>query len=72
MKALEILNSIITIISIGVISVGLINSCEQIKEAEKSQEQLEELQKDIEKQIDQISGLIDEPKPEPVIRDVWS
>jgi hypothetical protein len=48
----------------------MFQSCQALKEAEESQERLKELQKEIEDQLQ--SGLIDEPNPKPIIRDLWS
>ena len=70
MKTLNAFSSLVSLISIFFVIVGMFQSCEALKEAEESQERLEELQKEIEDQLQ--SGLIDEPNPKPIIRDLWS
>jgi hypothetical protein len=70
MKTLNAFSSLVSGLCAVFLIIGMFQSCEALKEAEESQERLKELQKEIEDQIQ--SGLIDEPNPKPIIRDVWS
>lgn len=70
MKTIDAFSSLASALCAVFLLIGLFQSCTALKEAEESQKRLEELQKEIEDQIN--SGLIDEPNPKPVIRDLWS
>jgi hypothetical protein len=70
MKTIDAFSSLASAFCAVFLIVGMFQSCTALKEAEKSQERLEELQKEIEDQLQ--SGLIEEPNPKPIIRDLWS
>jgi hypothetical protein len=70
MKTLNAFSSLVSGLCAVFLLVGMFQSCQALKEAEESQERLKELQKEIEDQLQ--SGLIDEPNPKPIIRDLWS
>jgi hypothetical protein len=69
-SVLETMSSFVSLIAIFFVIVGMFQSCQALNEAEESKERLKELQKEIEDQLQ--SGLIDEPNPKPIIRDLWS